>query len=153
MSQFEIRRRSPSQNISINLDFAASRGTPIMRDTTTPTKGALANGACLGFLTRDVQSGGPSVIERAGLWGPRLEQPDGFGEVTLELAEAVECEGDFVLTSGTGALASNTAIGTLLSFKNGKFYVAQSSDEKTWRLGKLPTPETDGNVRIYAEKI
>jgi hypothetical protein len=154
MSLFEIKRRSPHDNISIELDFASVRGKAIMRDTTTPTKGALAAGVFLGFLTRDVVDGGPTAIERAGVYPGRLEQDDDFGQVTLELADAVEAEGsDYVLTSGTGALSSGTAIGTLLSFVDGKFYVAQGSDEKPFRLGKVLTEEVSGNLRIYAERV
>lgn len=162
MSLFEGRRAYPGQNISLILPLAAPRGTPIMRDTTDPTKGALANGRTLGFLVRDVQDGGPSVTDRAELFPGRLELPDATGgPSSLELFDEVEAEGPgYILLSGTGAIAANTARGTKLSFSGGRFYQAQGADivqfvlaDNSGLAGTALVPEVSGNLRIRAESV
>jgi len=109
----------------------------------------------LGFVDRDVVTGGPSVVDRAGLFPGRIELPYTTGlECTLEQADAVEAEGsNYLVLSGTGAISSGTAINTKLSFSGGKFYVAQTNDTAYYLLAGLPTPETAGNVRIFATRI
>ncbi len=168
MSLFDIRRPYPGRNISIIVPSAIKdandkvvRGKPLMRDLTDGTLAALAAGQLLGFVTREVVDGGPSVIDRAQVFPGRLELPFALDqECSVELADAVECEGsDYVLTSGTGALSTSTSLGAELSFFDGKFYEAQSGDEILFKLadrngsGGSLTEETSGNVRILAERI
>lgn len=144
---FEIRRRSPHRNISAIVANAAVRGLAMMRDLTTPTNAVPANpnastpGSFLGFLTRAVVDGGPTVIQRAQLFGDtpyvkELELPFASGqECSLDLADAVIAEGiDHIVGSGTGAITNSTPLGTRCSFKNGRFYEAQSGDDVLYAL-------------------
>lgn len=159
MSNFENRRPAAGRNISIKVPFASKRGIFIMRDpddSGDPKKAKLATGHAIGILTRDVVTGGPSTIERAGVFPGRIEQPFAVdGECSLEpLPDAYEAEGpDYVLDSGTGAIDANTAIGTKLSVVDGKTRVKQSTDEPMYVLAGKPTPETAGQVRIFCERI
>jgi len=170
---FEIRRRAPHRNISVIVDNDAPRGLAIMRSKTAPEKGVPANpnsstlGQFLGFLTRPVVTGGPTVIQRAQLYGDspaikELELPFVAGaECSLEMADAVVAEGEdnIVAASGTGAITNATAIGTRCSFKNGRFYQAQSNDDVLFALadnsgisGSQLTAEGDG-PRCRFERI
>lgn len=153
MSLFQVTRPYPGQRISLKMTFAAKRGTAIQADTTTPANGALATGDYLGFLTRDVVAS-LDVTERV-IWPGRLELPTLVNEqASLERADAIEAEGnDYVVNSGTGALASNTTLGSELSFVNGKFRLKQSSDRAVFRLREVLTAEVSGNLRIAAEAI
>lgn len=162
MSLFEGRRAYPGQNISVKIPFAAVRGKAIMRDTTNPDRGALATGTALGFLARDVVVGGPSVTDRAQVFPGRLELQDAVdGQCSLEHFDEVEVEGsDYILLSGTGAIAANTTRGTKLAFSSGKFYQAQNGDEPQFLLADNSglantglTVEVQGNIRIRAERI
>lgn len=161
MLLFEIIRRSPEPLINIKCPLVASRGVALMRDSADAAvdrpQGALANGACLGFLKRDVVAGGPSIVERADVWPNHAELPDSQNSmVTLDPPYAAyEAEGDtYLLLSGTGALAANTALGSYIAFKNGKAYVAQSGDTAQYRLGAvMPTVVNAGAVRCLFERI
>lgn len=155
-SEFIIRRPYPGYRKSIIIPFATVRGKAIMVDPADPTKGKLAESALAGFVTRDVRDGGPDVMDRAQVFPGRLELPFAKDqECTLELADAVECEGDeYVLQAGTGAITSATPINTKLSFVDGKFRASQVGDIDYFLLTKLPTPELDpANTRLYAERI
>jgi hypothetical protein len=170
---FEIRRRPVGhRNISVIVDTEQKRGHAIMRSLTAPQKGVPCDepadgvGSFLGFLTRDVVDGGPTVIQRAQLWGDQalvkeLEQPFSMGqECSLELADAYIVEGDErILTSGTGAITNSTAIGTRCSFVDGKTYVAQSGDDVLYQIadnsgqsGTQLTADGDG-PRLRLERI
>jgi len=155
-SEFIIRRPYPGYRKSILIPFATVRGKAIMVDPVDPTQGKLAEGALAGFVTRDVAEGGPSVIDRAQVFPGRLELPFSKDqECTLELADAVECEGDeYIVQAGADAITAATPINTKLSFVDGKFRVSQAGDIDYFLLTKLPTPELDPvNTRIYAERI
>lgn len=115
----------------------------------------------LGFLTRDVADQGPSLFEVDIPTNP-LALPFTAGlECTLEKADEVECESSlYIQTSGTGAITASTALGTNLSFTNGKFYVAQSGDTAFFELtgnsglpGNGPVPLISTNLRIMAESL
>lgn len=153
MALFEVKRPYPGQRISLVYESAAKRGVAIQADTTTPSKGALATGDYLGFLTRDVVAT-LDVAERA-VWPGRLELPFiAGGQVSIERADAIEAEGtDYLVTSGTGALAAETSLGTDLSFASGKLRVKQSGDRAVFKLREVQTPEVAGNLRIFAEAI
>lgn len=153
MSNFQIRRLSPHSRVSINIPFAAPRGTAIQVDTTTPANGALATADYVGFLTRDVVAS-LDVSERA-IWPGRLELPTLVGEqATLERADAIEVEGaDYIVLSGTGAITGGTTLGTELSFAGGKLRQKQASDRAIFKLREFVTPLTGGNLRLFAEAI
>lgn len=163
MSLFEGRRPYPVTGQAPNLiiPFAAVRGTAIMRDVTDPSLGDLAEAQLLGFLGRDVVEGGPTLDQRAGIWSqnggtdPELELPDAVDTTcALELWDAYEAEGsDYILQSGTGYLSNETTIGTLISFVDGVARVKQTNDLAYYILTGHPTPEVDGNVRAYFERI
>lgn len=148
-----ITRRSPHSNVSLVIPFAAKAGTFVMVDTTTPANAALGSGDAIGVLTRDVVSD-LTVTERA-VWPGRLELPFIVGQQgSVERLDAFEAEGtDHLVTSGTGALASNTALGTKLSVYGGKVRVAQTGDREMFRLREILTPEEAGALRIAAEAI
>jgi hypothetical protein len=55
--------------------------------------------------------------------------------------------------SATGAVSALTAVGTEMSFKDGKFYVAQPGDFAQYRLVKQMTPIVAGCVRIFVTRI
>ena len=160
MSKFEIRRRNEgAQNISLKVDVVRPRGTPFVRSTSDATQGSPATDSVLGFLTRDVVVGGPSEIDRAQLYPGRLELPFAKGdECSLEVADAVECEGPDYISGTAGGYSdgidANTALGTMLGFVDGRFRKAVSADKSLWRLGDKPTAEDAANpVRILAERV
>lgn len=162
MLDFEIIRYSEQPLITISCPLAVARGTALQRDSgqSTPLdrpQAMLASGAALGFAKRDVVVGGPTILERADVWPGHAENPDSVnGMITLDPPyEAYEAEGNnYLLLSGTGALASNTAIGSYISFLNGKARVAQSGDTPQYRLSAIMVSvNTAGSVRCLFEKI
>ena len=171
---FEIRRRSPHRNLSLIIATDQVRGTAICRDPVTPPNGiqcdtpgqSASKPSLAGFLTRDVVTGGPTVIQRAQLFGDtplikELELPFVTGaECSLEHADAYVVEGDQrIVLSGTGAITNATAIGTRLSFKGGKTYVGQTGDDMPYYLSDnsgiantMLTADGDG-PRIRVERL
>lgn len=160
---WEIRRRSPHRNVSVIVDSACPRGTAIMRDVNNPTKGVPAStsesggvgAALLGFLTRAVVDGGPTIIQRAQLFGDtplikELELPFASGqECSLEHADAFVCEGSAnMVGSGTGAITGSTPLGTRCSFYGGRVRVAQSGDDVLYVLADI---STDANSLLVAD--
>jgi hypothetical protein len=119
---------------------------------------ALASGRADGFVTRevreDVGSTDAELVDKSmGL--ALFEMPFQVSKPgSIEFADALEVEGsDFIFGSGTGEVTADTAAGTKLSFVSGKFYVAQAGDYAQYILVKQMTPETEGDTRIYVEKI
>ena len=129
MSLFEIRRRRPGPNITRVFDTAAKRGLAVGQHATNAGKGIVAGTKnFLGFLTRDVAVGGPTLQDKIF---PLNELPfTAAQEVSLELAHEIECEGsDYIKLASTGAISGATAVGTQLSVENGLWYVAQAGDQ------------------------
>ena len=158
LSNFEIRREHPGKNISRVFDSTGSRGLALGPDASDVTKAAVADGdQFLGFLTRDVTSTGPVLGDH--VYPGRLELPFvAGGEVTLEKADEVEVEGEaanagLVVTSGTGAITTDTAVGTGLSFYGGKWREVQTGEIAFYRLSGQITPVNGGSVRFRAEKV
>ena len=167
LSNFEIVRAYPGRQQSGVLNFAASRGTPLGALTTdTSASAAAANsfelaGAngnygqnFLGFLERDCTVAGPTLADH--IYPNRLELPYKVGtEVSVIKAAAVEAEGtDFLLTSGTGALTTSTAVGTKISFRNGKFSAAQSGEIAYFTVAANNlTPYTASALRMRFEAV
>lgn len=121
---------------------------------------ALASGVADGFVMRAV------VVPADGINGnPRTDTEilynqglevgfTGGRQGTLEWGCEIEAEGtDHLLTSGTGTITTGTAVGTKLSFLNGKLREAQSGEYAQFRLVAQMTPITAGQVRIKASEI
>lgn len=169
MSAYEpLRKRGGHNTLSGKLPATGYPvGQPMMisdRDAATGEMTfALASGVCHGFLTRESRQ---SVSGRAAddgnprtdteiLFEQGLESPFLAGDYgSIERLEALEVEDvAYIMTSGTGAISGGTAAGTKLSFKEGRFYVAQTGDLAQYELKKQMTPETAGKVRISVEEI
>lgn len=166
-SLFEILRRSERPNYSLNAPSGAdaARGIAFQESATAGTA-ELADGTVpiAGFVTRQVLITGP-ILDDA-IYPDRIELPFKAGEeASFEYAEAVECEGgdgsaaqspvapSYVKTASTGAIASNTALKSPLSFVAGQFAVAQSGQFAEFILVELPTPVLTSNVRIRVQRI
>lgn len=68
--------------------------------------------------------------------------------------EEIEAEGvDLVLTSGTGAISSNTALHTEISTHDGKLSVRQNGEELYGYLRGFPPVIGDGSFRIMVEVV
>lgn len=171
-TKFEIRRRhagdpmsrvvtaaGPVYTASVQANGVGNgllpRGTAIGYGPDIDT-GLLAQGSgFVGFMTRDLTDQGATLTE---LYIPQnpLALPNQSGTaVGLEKAEEVQCAGvSYILTSGTGAISLGTPQGTKLSFKDGRFYVAQLGDVPYYTLTFADT-DTDGSgdLRILVEMI
>ena len=160
---FEITRPGGQTTQGILPNVAASVGVAFMVSSVDADTGArtlaLANGKADGFLVRDVRvptdgiNGNPRTDAEI-LYNEGLEVPfTGGREGTLEWGSEVEAEGTtYLLTSGTGALSTGTAADVHCSFKNGRFYEAQSGDTAQFRVVAQMTPINSGAVRIkFAE--
>lgn len=139
-----------SPNASGTYASAAPRGFALGAHASDPEALGLAQGLnFIGFLTRDVVAGGLALADRIhGVTSATpvgLESPFLAGDpVTVEPAVEIEAEGAaLLLTSGTGALTTSSAIGIGLSFKNGKVYAAQSGDSVYFTLSALFTAAAD----------
>jgi hypothetical protein len=167
---FEIRRPYPSDFKASRL-FATAvgawqttnpvygvaiwpRGTALGPHATLPENADLADGQnWLGFVDRDVTPSGPVLGD--SVYPNRLELPYTLGGyVSIEKADEVEAEGPtFLLTSGVGALTNLTAVDTPVSFDGGRFYAAQGSDQKWFRVSANNlTPVIAGNLRMRFER-
>jgi len=140
-NQFDIRRPYEGWRLSRVTDVAMAcpRGTAFGYDATTADKIVLAGGKnFLGFVMREVVVGGPGLPDH--VYPNRLELAYASGqEASLEKADEVEAEGsNFLVLSGTGALANNTAVDTQISFNNGKFYIAQTGDIPFYKVSANP---------------
>lgn len=115
---------------------------------------ALASGKFNGFVTREVRAT-TGLTDTEHLRGYGLETPFTTSQMgTVELAQEVEVEGDdYIIGSGTGAITTNTAVATKLSFYEGKFRVAQSAEYAFYKLVHQMTPTDGGACRLYVESI
>lgn len=122
-----------------------------------------ANGQFTGFLSKEVTADGPT-FEEMELGYPNL--PTKIGEkatlTALQDGALIEVEGEdaiayseagdhLLVTTGTGHVNTDTAEGTSLSFKQGKWYIAQTGDFVFGILRKQLTPVTAGNIRLEIE--
>ncbi len=166
MALHEIIRRYPGHNSGTYKYTPASAPAPyglaLMNKTTDATLLIEATGSFLGFLTRNVTTAGPGLLEAFDVLTTDSSNPTALenvfkagDEVSVEKADAVEAEGSqFLLASGTGGgINLYTAVGSELSFVDGKFRVAQSGDTAYFTLACHLTPDVAGNVRIRAEAI
>lgn len=160
-SPFDVTRRDTgSDNMSGTYDAEAPRGLCLAAHPTDANAFALADGTnFLGHLTRPVQSGGASQLEK--FTGERYSETEAGqefpfaqgGEVSLQKAREIEVEGDDLLVlSGTGAITSSIAIGEKIAPSAGKLRIAQTGDVFRYQVtAKNLTPFTEGALRIRLE--
>ncbi len=164
-SPFEITRRDPSINASAvftnpNGVDPVPRGFGLGAHATDPTLFDVAqHNTFIGHLTRQVRVGGLTITDR--VFGVTSDTPVGVEapftsgqEVSVEKAKEIELEGsDYLVTSGTGAIASDTAVGSPLSYYNGKLRQTQTDEVVNYRISANGlTPMKAGALRIRCEK-
>lgn len=161
-TKFEITRPNDGAHpISGIYDSVAPRGLALGAHPTDKTKFALAdNDNFLGFLERDIISGGATLADR--MFGRTSDTPVGFecpyapgDDVTVRKAYEVEMEGsDYILLTGTGSISATTPVGETLAFLQGKLRVAQSGEVVNATLMAVLTDViTAGNLRIRVNVI
>jgi len=174
-SKFEILRKKWDQHRSIKYTSAGigsadgtintHRGIALGASLSDPDAAVLATGTnFLGFLTRDVVQGGLQLADRVFGMGTRSATPVGpeapfkdGAEVSLENGLEIEVEGPDYLYSGTGQINHVTAVGTRLSFIDGKLRQMQTNEVAYFTLtaNNLPLFDTvtQGQLRIRAAAI
>lgn len=121
--------------------------------TADPSRG---NGRIDGFLTRDVRivdngdrpaTGGNPATSDELLYNFGMERPFTAGQMgAVEEIKRYEVEGeDHTWSYGTGALAANTAVGSKISFKEGKAYLAQEDDLVQYVVEAQLEPKQEAN--------
>lgn len=169
MSVYEpLRKNAGEQNISGRLPATGYPvGQPMMISSRAAGTGeitfALAAGVAHGFLTRASRTSdsgraaddGNPRTDTEVLFNQGLESPFLAGDFgSIEVLTALEVESDaYIMSSGTGAVDVNTSVGTKLSFKEGRFYVAQTGDLAQFEVKAQLTPETAGQTRISIESV
>lgn len=148
MANFEIRRASPHDLTGGTYASAALRGTPVGQGADTETLALAGATNFLGFLRHDVTVAGPTLEHH--FWPNQTVMPVKAGTYcTVERADEIDVEGaNFLTITGTGTLASNTAVGTQLGFVSGKWREKQTGDHAYGMLAAQLTPETSGAVRL-----
>ena len=167
-SPFEITRRDPSINASAAFTPAQGfdpvpRGFALGAHATDPTLFDVAqHNTFLGHMTRIMRVGGLTITDR--FFGVTSETPVGVEspfiagqECTLEKAKEIELEGSaYLVQSGVGAITSQTAVGSPLSFKDGYLRQTQNGEIPNYVLTGHLTATADGvaagALRIRAER-
>lgn len=140
-------------------------------DYESETAASLANGKCLGHLSRAITTNGPSYENlELGLVHDELKSGSEVSLWVIPVGAEVIVEGPpasassaattkaapvLLVTSGTGAITAATAKDTRVSFKNGRFYAAQSGDLAYYRVlnaGLSPLVD-DTYIRVRMERI
>ncbi len=144
---------------------ALPKGTAV-DDSGDNDMAVLANGNAVGFITKNVTLAGPTY-EQMSLNFRDLPETSG-NKMTVEDVEIggqVEVENEpskaynastgamLMVTTGTGDLTS-AAKDVDVSFKNGRFYAAQTGDRVWGRvLNSAVTPIVAGNIRVRIERV
>lgn len=148
-------------------DTSFERGTAMQRVANTERHSERAGGTSpiIGLLTQKVTEDGPSYEQKSlGI----LDLPEKVGSAVSMYApkdgDRLEVEGEpskgpddaqsgLLVTDGTGAVASNTAIDTQMSVYKGRWRQAQSGDYVEGLLKRTGvTPEADAsNIRVEIE--
>lgn len=167
-SKFEVRRNGQGTISGLLPAIAVPIGTAFMYGAKDPDTGEntfqLAQGRADGFVTKDVRTtegmsdtelANEAVGLMAGDGGDFQGHFVAGKSGSIELPRELEVEGDdYVMGSGTGAITTGTAVDSKLSFRNGKFTVAQSGERAQYRLVKQMTAQvTSGATRIYVQEI
>jgi hypothetical protein len=128
--------------------------------------------AVLGLAIRDCTTVGATLEDALNPWPAGVNQtrgtaeaPDKYpGYTSLEpLPDELELEGelpgnaswppDYLVTSGTGAIDTTTAVGAKVTYNAGKARITQSGETPQYTVRAQLTPETAGNVRVWLEKV
>ncbi len=167
-SNFEIRRQAlgtPNQSgVLLQPTGVTSlpRGTAVAFDGSLNLVEAEPGSPFIGFLRREVNTVGPTLAD--SVFGlsvgaePRLDLPELFGSaVSAEAAIEVEAEGaDYLVAAGDGAvgpITNATAAKTGLTFRGGKFSVAQTGERVEFVLAAQLPPVNAGFARIRAVRF
>lgn len=138
-----------------------NRGLAMKRSDETYSE--VGEGDMTGFLAQKVTTAGPSFEDLNfkkdldALMGHKVSlislEDGGEFEVEGEPSKAyTDSQNGLVVTSGTGAIAADTAAGTQLSVKSGRWYQAQTGDFVLAILRKVITGVADSsNIRILCE--
>jgi len=137
-----------------------------MSERLSTSKMQLASGHAIGYTTQDMDTEGTTSLaayKKLALGG-QIEIPMKKGQaMTLRCpkpgAEIIveglgtAGPGNLLVTSGTGAISTGTAVEEELSFLNGSVRIAQAGDKvEAHLLDPGLTPYTAGNVRIRMRK-
>lgn len=156
---FEILRHDPRGPVPLAAAAAVARGVFLSHDTTDPTKVAAATGFWVGVTEVDVIDGPRpliDVVQPTGLEQPIVKRDANGRGGMVSLVRPIEFEAEsdvHLVISGTGALASDTALGSSLSVYAGRLRVAQTDDPVSFRLIDKPNPVASGNLRIRAVAV
>lgn len=157
-------------SLSIHAEAKIPRGTWIddyvSGSTIDDTTGVLASGFAIGFITNDVDANGLTGLQGfQNMIIGKLDNPvkNGYEVAVAKPSVGAEFEvegaggalpGNLVATTGTGALADDTARKTQLSFFNGCIRIAQTNDHiQMILLEPNLTPVVDGNLRIRVQWV
>jgi hypothetical protein len=119
----------PSEHLAIS--FAAHRGT-LVGYGATEGSGALASGTnFVGHLVRRVNATGPELADHVyghDTGSDTWAQPEKIGNtVSVELSNEFIVNDEFLVVTGTGAIASGVAVGAKLEVFEGKLRLAQGT--------------------------
>lgn len=136
----------------------APRGFGLMKDPTDLTKLIPAH-LIAGFqMERDSVGVTTDAEQNSRLLEASLpadfSKPYAVGAtISARRVTRMELEGaDVILTSGTGAVSSGTAVNTALGYSAGRLRVKQGSDEIAFILRAQLTPEDPANFRLLVER-
>ena len=108
-STFEVTKRSsrPTRSLTGVTGLNAARGIAFIEDPVNPGFAKLADGTLpiAGFVTRNVQVGGPTIAD--AILPNRIELPFADTDfLSFELAEEVQCEGYGAIATLAGGAAT-----------------------------------------------
>lgn len=152
--KFQITRPSAARHVSFKFASTAPRGLAMGAHATDDEYCIAATGTnFIGFVTRPVTADG-DVLENH-VYPGRIESDFKSGyEVTLEKADEVEAAGaDHLVTSGTGAIADDTSVGTEVSFYAGKFRQKQAGEIGYFTISAHLGNDDDGDFIVRLEKV
>lgn len=158
MANFLIRRPSPNEPRSFSIPFACAKGLAMQTNATDITVADKAqSGRYFGFVTQKVTATGPWDQLKIDAWmpGTNLEY-DAITDATVTCVDALEYEAegsDLLMATGVAALDTDTAVGTQISFIDGKACVAQTGQDVLFEVAAQLTPETEGNTRLLFIRI
>jgi len=171
MALFEITKRSEQQNSSLTTPVAAAVVGLAFQESAVAGAAELADGTkpFIGFVTRAVQVGGPTVAQLGfgylgggvpPIFPGGIELPFVAGEhASFEMAEEVEVEGsDYIDGTGSDAILGSgqggtSALGTKISFAAGKFCTALTGQSVWGQIVEHMIPEVQPNVRIRVRSL
>ena len=158
-SNYEILVEGKNNGLSVIMPVAGVRGLAVSSNTVagdeqiTVALSQANNPRYLGHLARAVTvAGGPT--EHQLLFPDDLEYPDKIGrETTVEQPEIFSVEGTDYLEASTSPIDVNTALGSPITFKDGKLKVAVVGDyAHLTLLGRPTVVDSDNTIRVMVQK-